>query len=181
VAMGNEPLVELLRLLNEHGVKYFVVGGMAANALCSLITTDDVDVCAPFDQENLRNILAALEGVNPRLRFRPDLMPVPKTLPEIPNLRNLNLVTDLGVIDFLDELEGVGNYQTLVDRTVMLDLGMGVRCRVIDLDTLIEVKKIVNRPKDRDHLYILEAARRERARQPGLFDPPTEHGPKSPD
>jgi hypothetical protein len=64
---------------------------------------------------------------------------------------------------------------------VTLNLGAGVKCRVIDLDTLIEVKKIANRPKDRDHLYLLEAARRERVRQPELFDLPREEPPKSTD
>lgn len=55
-------MLTLLRRLVEHDVRFVVVSGMAAAAYGSLIVTEDVDVCAPFDEDNLRKIIAALMG-----------------------------------------------------------------------------------------------------------------------
>lgn len=168
-----EPLLQILQRLNDHKVEYVVVGGMAAVALGSPVVTTDVDVCAPLDEPNLTKIVAALSDIHPRLRMRPDRMPIPENLPQLKNLRNLNLGTDLGVIDFLSELSEVGNYHAIKDRTVCLNLG-GVICRVLDLDTLIAAKKAAGREKDRIGVWHLEAIRAIRDQQPGLFDKPGE-------
>lgn len=78
-----EPLLQILQRLNDRGVDYVLVGGMAAVALGSPVMTRDVDVCAPLDEPNLTKIVAALSDIHPRLRMRPDRMPIRENLPQL--------------------------------------------------------------------------------------------------
>lgn len=153
-----DTLLQLLKLLDDKGVAFVVIGGMAAIAHGSPVMTQDVDVCVSFDDENLPRILDALRPVRPRLRQRPDLMPLPDDPDRLRGIKNLYLVTDLGSIDLLGELPGVCSYSDLAHRSVEMDVG-GFRCRVLDLDTLIEAKRVAARPKDRYALVHLEAIR----------------------
>src|SRR3954470_5602635 len=103
-------LVPMLSRLNDHGVEFVVVGGVAAAAHGSVRLTYDVDVCAPFTEANLSKVLAALRDLRPRFRMRPDRMPVPDDPAYLSSFQMLNLLTDWGVIDLLREVEGVGSF-----------------------------------------------------------------------
>ena len=48
--------------------------------------------------------------------------------------------THLGAIDLLGEIPGGGGYDQLLDHTIAVDL-FGVRCRSVDLPTLIRTKQ----------------------------------------
>ena len=52
--------LDLLKRLNDHRVKYVLVGGMACVIHGSQMVTQDVDIFAPFTLENLSGLLAAL-------------------------------------------------------------------------------------------------------------------------
>lgn len=140
-------MISLLRRLVEQEVRFVVVGGMAAAAYGSSVVTEDVDVCAPLDEENVRRILAALSGLNPRQRMRPDRPALPSDPAQLRGLRNLYIVCDAGQIDFLGEITGVGPYEALAKNATVLDLG-GFSCSVISLDDLIRGKQAMGRPKD---------------------------------
>jgi hypothetical protein len=80
-------------------------------------------------------------------------------LPEsLAGFRNLYLITDLGQLDVLSEIAGIGEYSTVERHTIQVDLE-GTPCRVLDLDTLIAAKKAMNSPKDRLMAKELEAIR----------------------
>ena len=66
----------LLKRLNDHGVRFVVIGGVAASLRGSALTTMDVDVCIALNDENLFRVHAAMQGINPRFRMRPDRMPL---------------------------------------------------------------------------------------------------------
>jgi hypothetical protein len=53
--------LDLLKRLNDHGVKYVLVGGMACVMHGLQVVTQDVDICAPLTRENLSGYLAQLE------------------------------------------------------------------------------------------------------------------------
>jgi hypothetical protein len=74
-------------------------------------------------------------------------------------IKNIYVVTDIGPIDRLNEVTGIGSYAEVADRTVVLDVGR-FTCRVLDLDTLIASKKIAARPKDHAAVMQLEAIKR---------------------
>ena len=158
-----DPLFQILKRLSDHGAEYVLIGGMAAIVLGSPMVTRDIDVCSPMTDENLDRIHAALQGINPRFRFRPDKMRLFDDPARIHGFKNLNLTTDLGVIDILGEVSGIGTYADLAGRTVQVEIE-GLTVRVIDLDTLIAAKRAAGRDKDRIAVYHLEAIKKARER-----------------
>jgi hypothetical protein len=150
--------LDLLKRLNDHHVKYILVGGMACVIHGSQMVTQDVDICAPLTLENLSGLLAALEGLHPRFRTASDLRPLPDEPANLEGFKNLYLLTDLGQLDVLSEIAGVGDYSIVEQHTIQVDLE-GTPCRVLDLDTLITAKKAMNSPKDRQSAIELEAIR----------------------
>src|SRR5215212_15128 len=101
--------MDLLRKLNEHEVEFVLIGGLAANLHGVQKMTEDIDVCIPFSVENIAKIIAAVAGLNPHYRQRPDLTFV--TDPQYyARFNNLYLVTDVGPIDLLGEVDAIGKY-----------------------------------------------------------------------
>jgi hypothetical protein len=71
---------------------------------------------------------------------------------------NLTLTTDLGNVDLLGEVKGLGGYAEARASSVVMNL-FGLQCRVLSLDALIETKRAAGRPKDLLVLPELEALR----------------------
>ena len=156
-------LTPLLKRRSEHGVEFVVVGGIAATVHGSVRFTADLDVCAPLDQANITRIINALRGLNPRFRFRPDKMRMWEEPERFVDFKNLNLVTDWGVLDILGEVSGVGTYKQVSALSTPAELG-GIVCHVLDLDALIAAKRAANRPKDRPAVAELELIRERKAK-----------------
>src|SRR5205823_8817397 len=104
------PNLELLRRLNDAGVEYVVVGGMAAILLGSPLMTEDLDVCCPMTPQNIERIVSAMRGLDARFRFHPKLPRLPDNPAELKGFQNLNLQTREGIIDLLDRISGLGEY-----------------------------------------------------------------------
>jgi hypothetical protein len=71
---------------------------------------------------------------------------------------NFTLSTNLGPLDVLGEVTGGGTYEQLIlhaDQTEMA----GGSCLVVNLDTLIQIKKAAGRPKDLEAIAELERIR----------------------
>jgi predicted nucleotidyltransferase len=152
---------DILKRLNDNAVEFVVIGGVAATLHGSPRSTYDIDVCAVLSEPNLSKILSMLRGINPRFRMRPDKMPMPDDAERLRGFNNLNLDTDLGTIDFLTEVSGVGVYADALRQSVEMDVD-GITCRVLSIDALIEAKRAANRTKDRVVLHELEAIRERR-------------------
>jgi predicted nucleotidyltransferase len=159
------PFHDLLKRLSDFGVEFVVVGGVAATLHGSARITTDLDVCAPLGEPNLSKILAALKDIQPRLRMRPDRMPLPYDPARLQGLNNLYLETDLGQLDFLGEITGIGSFSEALEHTVPVDLG-GVICRVLDLESLIIAKKAAGRRKDLEAVIELEVIQQRRPNPP---------------
>jgi hypothetical protein len=98
----------LLNRLNDHRVQYLIVGGVAAIAHGAMRTTEDLDVLAPLEHENAVRIIQALDGTRPKWRMRPDLPVVTPDNPQLRGLKNMYIRCDLGQLDVLGDLTGVG-------------------------------------------------------------------------
>ncbi len=157
--------LEILKRLTAHKVEFVVVGGMAGVAHGSSYVTEDVDVCAPFSPENLARIVEALRGLNPCWRMQPRRPPLQDDPAALSSFHNLYLVTELGQVDFLDEIMGVGSYEEVRKQSIEMQLG-GAICRVIDLDSLIRAKRALGRAKDVPVAVELEAIRERLRRKP---------------
>lgn len=146
----------LLSRLAESGADVVVVGGMAAVAHGADYVTADLDVCYEPSEPGRRRVVDALRplrpyprGVEPGLPFVWDA----RTLRDTPLL---TLTTSAGLVDLIPEVPGVGAYDAVRARSVVLDVG-GWRVRVLSLPALIDAKRAMDRPKDRALLVELEA------------------------
>lgn len=88
--------VDLLRRLNDGGVEYVIVGGVAAVVHGSARVTEGLDVFAPLDHANVLAIIKSLAGTDPRWRHRPDLPVITPQNPQLRGLKNMYLVCDVG-------------------------------------------------------------------------------------
>ena len=142
-----QNLSELTRRLVEAEVEFVLVGGFAAVAHGSTLVTRDVDICCRFNEVNLGRIQQALNGLHPVHRSRPDL-PLDLTPEQCASLRNLYLKTDLGALDCLGEVLGVGDFDAVLKQSIQVELPFG-RCWILDIDGLICAKEAMNRDHDR--------------------------------
>jgi len=142
-----QNLSELTRRLIAAQVEFVLVGGFAALAHGVMRSTRDVDICCRFSETNLMRIQKAFADIHPVHRPRTDL-PLELTPELCASLKNLYLQTDLGVVDCLGEILGVGDFDEVARHAVELELPIG-KCRVIDLETLIRAKEAMGRDHDR--------------------------------
>jgi predicted nucleotidyltransferase len=75
-------------------------------------------------------------------------------------------MTKHGPLDLLGAIGGGRGYEDLIPRTVEMRLG-SLKVRVIDLDTLIELKETAGREKDKAVIAILKRTRDESRRSGG--------------
>lgn len=147
-------LEKILGALDREKVKFLLVGGMAAIGHGMNYATTDVDFCYQRGEKNLQAIVRALETVHPQLRVPGGSLPFLFDAKSLSNGLNFTLDTDWGWIDLLGELEGVGNYETLLPRSVKFEF-YGVMVDTIGLDDLIRAKETAGRTKDKLHLLEL--------------------------
>jgi len=142
-----QNLSELTRRLVEAQVEFVLIGGFAAVAHGATLVTRDVDICCKFSEDNLSRVQKALSGLHPVHRSRPDL-PLDLTKEQCTILKNLYLKTDLGVLDCLGEVLGIGDFDAVLRQSVEVELPFG-RCRILDIDGLITAKEAMDRDHDR--------------------------------
>jgi hypothetical protein len=157
-------LTEILRGLHDARVECVIVGGVAANLLGSPRITADVDICydpAPENRERLASLLAGwhayLRGVEAGLPFTMD----GRMLRDCPVM---TLVTDLGDLDVMDRVAGLGEYPAVMAASAEHYL-QGIHLRVSTIDALIAAKRATGRRRDKQDLIELEALREERRRR----------------
>jgi hypothetical protein len=159
---------EILRRLNDAGVRFVVVGGLAAQAHGSTSLTTDLDICYARDPDNLRGLAAVLDDIAAIRRG------LPADAPRMPPLdaRTLRagglftLATRFGDVDLLADPDPGLDFDTLV-RSAVPATTAGIPVLAAGLDDLISMKRAAGRPKDRVELEILGALREELDRRGG--------------
>lgn len=145
-----------LRLLGQYQVDCVIVGGVAAAIHGSLLLTNDLDVCYARDPANLKKLADALQSVHARLRSVPEGLPFMLDADTLKRGLNFTFSTDIGDLDLLGELQGVGPYESVLDGSTAVEL-FGYRFAVIEIEKLIAAKRSAGRPKDLIALPELEA------------------------
>ena len=138
---------DVVRLLGRHGVRYVLIGGLAAVTQGASLVTQDVDLCHARDADNLtrladalREVHAKLRGADPGLPFRVDARTLAKG-------DAFTFTTDLGAIDILATPAGTEGYEDLARTADAFEL-FGQRVLVASLDDLIRMKRAAGRTKD---------------------------------
>ncbi|MBL8229124.1 MAG: hypothetical protein JNL98_11630 [Bryobacterales bacterium] len=101
----------LIQHLSDSGVEFVVIGGWAAIFHGSTHVTNDLDICYSRDKQNLRRLAGALAPFHPRPRGFPDGLPFVWDATTLANGTILTLTTDLGTLDLLAEVSGIGTYE----------------------------------------------------------------------
>ncbi len=141
--------------LIAHRVEFVVIGGQAMRAQGATYITEDLDVCYRRTPQNIAALSAAFAPLHPYMRGAPPGLPFHFDAPTIQAGLNFTLQTDLGDVDVLGEVSGLGNYERVCAHSDELTV-FGSKVRVLSLDGLIAAKKAAGRNKDRAHILELE-------------------------
>ena len=126
------------------------------------ITTQDLDIVPRQTPEDLARLLDVLTRIDARFRpVRPDRDIAP-TAELLAGTGQLNLITRHGPLDVLLRLHDARGYDELLSHSREI-VDAGIRIRVLDLDTLIEIKRSTGRARDALVIPLLLAIR---AREP---------------
>jgi predicted nucleotidyltransferase len=140
-------LSQLLQRLCDADIDFVVVGGFAALLHGSTQVTRDLDVCAVLSPEDVAKLREALGDLNPTHRLTSQgLSFLTNPDPGVP-VQNLYLETELGTVDLLSSVLGVGDFERVRAESVEIEI-FGRRCRVISIDDLIRAKEALAREKD---------------------------------
>lgn len=154
-----DPLA-ILQALHTHGVKFVIIGGIAARLWGSTSVTNDLDICYARDAENLRALAAVLADLNARLRG------VDRDLPFQLDAKTLKMgdaftfTTRAGNFDILGNPAGSRGYESLARTATLMNLG-GIDVAVASIEDLLLMKRAAGRPKDLIEVEVLAALREE--------------------
>ena len=156
-------------VLDRHGVRFVLIGGLAAILHGASHLTTDVDVVPMEARENLDRLSAALKELHARIRVTGEAEGVPfdHSAESLARVRVWNLQTDAGDLDITFEPSGTRGYDDLRRDAVSSRLRSGA-VTVASLADVIRSKEAADRPRDRAALpglrAVLSASRdRERA------------------
>ncbi len=152
-------LSEVLEGLLEAGVDFILVGGLAAVIQGAPVTTMDVDIVHSRSHENIAKLLAFLKSINSVQRRLDDKLIEPRER-DLSGKGQVLLTTRLGPLDVLAVIEGGRSYEDLLDHAIEIEFRSHT-LRVLDLKTLIELKKTSKDLKDKQRLPVLRETLRQ--------------------
>jgi hypothetical protein len=140
-------LNKLLQRLIDADIPFVIVGGFGGMLHGSSLVTRDLDVCAVLTDANVGKLRSAFAGLHPTHRHTPQRLsfldnPAPGVA-----VKDLYLQTDLGPLDLMTSITGLGDYERVASRSVEAEL-FGNRVRVIGIEDLIAAKEALGREKD---------------------------------
>jgi predicted nucleotidyltransferase len=145
-----------VQALVDADVEFVVIGGWSAIINGSRFMTDDLDICFARKPDNLRRLAQALKPYHPRLRGLPKELPFTWDEATLRNGTVFTLVTDLGDIDLLGEVSGLGSFDEVRAGSRVVQ-AFGRTVRALDLKSLIKAKRAAGRDKDLAVLPELES------------------------
>jgi hypothetical protein len=147
---------EIFATLDRHGVRYVLIGGLAAILHGAPHVTTDVDMVPEEGRENLERLSAALKELHARIRVsgEPDGVPFDHSADSLARVRIWNLVTDHGDLDITFVPSGTRGFDDLI-RDVDPMVVRGVLVPVASLADVIRSKEAAGRDRDRLVLPVL--------------------------
>lgn len=147
----------LLERLNEAGVQYIIVGGLAVGAWGHVRGTDDLDIVPAPSPDNLKRLAQVLEELEGRVVVGEGVLK-PSAIKTFLRAGDKTLVrTSLGEVDVLQGLPQIPRYDVLAPRATDTELE-GIQVKVCSLEDLRAMKRAADRPLDRLDLEALEIA-----------------------
>jgi hypothetical protein len=154
-------LQKVIEALVAADVEFAIIGGVALVLHGSARTTQDLDICYGRRRENLERLSAALHPFHPGLRGAPPGLPFTLDARSLDSGLNFTLTSDVGDLDLLGEVPGVGGYEQVAADAVPWDI-YGHSVKVMSLAALERAKRAAGRLKDLVDLAEIAELRRER-------------------
>jgi len=155
----NDDFHDLLTRLIETQVDFVLVGGFAGVVHGCSCVTQDIDICCDFSPENLLALQKAVSNLHPVHRMTPGRKRLNLMEQTCSQFKNLYLDTDIGQLDCLSFIDGLGDYQTVKQASELIKI-KDLPLRILSLGGLIKAKKAMNRPRDRQVIFELEAIKK---------------------
>ena len=144
----------LIKGLSKAGIEYIIVGGLAAVAQGAPVTTFDLDIVHRQTEENILKLLTFLKSIDACLR-RPDDKIIEPTAEDFKAKGHLLLKTKYGPLDVLAFIEKAQGFEELIANSTEIDF-QGYKVNVLNLETILELKRDSKDPRDRQRLPIYE-------------------------
>jgi hypothetical protein len=158
----------LLSLLKEQNVEFVIIGGVCGVLHGASLVTLDLDICCRFSRENLRRIETAVKDLHPRHRLTANKLSFELTDELCDSLENVYLNTDLGALDCLSKVSGIGGFEAVLRQSIPHTLSYG-EFRILNLDALIASKSATGREKDLAAVRLLRAVKEKNDNQGRLL------------
>ncbi len=155
---------DLLERMVKAGVDFVIVGGFAGVVHGCTYVTQDIDICCDFSANNLLRLQKALSDLRPVHRMTPNRLKLELTEENCGQFKNLNLDTEIGQLDCLSFIDGLGDYKKVKRESELVEV-QDLQLRVVGLEALIKSKKAMNRPRDTEAILQLEAIKKLKKRQ----------------
>jgi hypothetical protein len=159
----NVDYLAILKTLRRYSVDFVVVGGVCGVLHGAPLATFDLDVVHSREPHNLTRLLTALEELEARYR-------IPGHRNRKPSHSHLSsaghqlLMTRFGPLDLLGTIAQGYDYNRLLDDTVELEIGGGLKVRVLSLESLIKTKEETGQEKDKAVLPVLRQVMKEKSK-----------------
>jgi hypothetical protein len=140
-------IVQAIQVLTDGGVEFAIIGGWSAIMHGSAHLTRDIDLCYSRTSMNLKRLASALAPFHPRPADFPEGLPFVWDEQTLRSATILTLDTDLGRVDLLAEVAGLGDWNE-VRKCCMRLSAFGREVWTLDLPSLIRAKRAAGRPKD---------------------------------
>ncbi|MBI3462630.1 MAG: hypothetical protein HY000_06150 [Planctomycetes bacterium] len=165
--MEKRSVEAIVRALNDAGVRYLIVGGLAVVAHGYLRFTADVDLIVDLHEENLRRALAALEplGYRPRLPVPIEQLLDPDTRAQWIREKGMKVFSLISTqhqrtdVDLFVE-DPLGFERAYADAT-RVEVAPDITGTFVALDDLILMKTQAGRPRDMEDIQQLQKLRRQ--------------------
>lgn len=153
-----EPALDAARLLatlERSGVRFIVIGGLAAVLHGAPYQTVDCDITPDDSADNLARLSAALDELHARIWIGEDSgLDFTHDARSLKDARMWNLITEYGLLDISFEPAGTGGYADLIKRAVVVEVE-ATSFAVASLDDVIRSKQAAGRDKDERVLPLL--------------------------
>lgn len=146
----------LFTTLAGHGVRFVLIGALAARLQGFPRLTADADITPARDADNLERLAAALRALDARVYTEavPEGLPFDCTAAALARAEMWNLVTSAGRLDIAFVPSGTDGYDDLVKQAVRFEV-YGIELLAARLEDIIRSKAAADRPQDRQDVAVL--------------------------
>lgn len=157
----------IITVLARHGVKYVLVGALAARLHGFPRVTADADITPRTDRDNLERLAGALRELEARVYTEgvPEGLTFDCSAATLSRAGMWNLVTAAGRLDIAFVPAGTSGYEDLQKGAVRFEV-FGVDLLVARLEDILRSKRAADRPQDRQDVVVLEEMLRRRDAAP---------------